>query len=70
MPLTTKQKKVFAEKMAHKLMACPRCESSTLDADDYDGGRTLSCRVTCAGCGLQWEELYRYEQSVNFREAK
>lgn len=50
------------------MMQCPRCGSTDLDADDYDGDRVLSCQVTCDGCKLQWDELYRYTESVNFRE--
>ena len=68
MDITPQQQKEFAAAMQAKMMQCPRCGSTDLDADDYDGDGVLSCQVTCDGCKLQWDELYRYTESVNFRE--
>jgi hypothetical protein len=68
MALTAKEQTEYAAKLAEHFGKCPRCDGGDLDASDYDGDRTMSCKVVCGGCGLEWTELYRFEQAVNFGE--
>lgn len=65
-----KQEKVYAGRLEESFGKCPRCGSSDLDASDYDGDRVMSAKVTCSPCGLQWTELYRFYQAVNFEDTK
>lgn len=39
---------------------CPFCGSQEIDASDYDGGSELTMTVTCASCGEEWHEIYRF----------
>lgn len=68
--MARQQETVYAERLKTSFGKCPRCESSDLDASDYDGDRVMSVKVTCWPCGLQWTELYRFEQAVNFEDTK
>lgn len=66
--VTPEQATEYAAKLAEHFGQCPRCDSGDIDASDYDGDRTLSCKITCGKCGLVWVELYRFAQGVNFEE--
>lgn len=55
----------LTERLKENFGKCPNCGSSDIDASDYDGGRVLSCKVTCDECGSEWVELYRFEGGVN-----
>ncbi len=62
------EKAAFAKTAAEHPMACPRCKSANIRAENYDGDRVLSCDVICTDCDLAWTELYRLQEAVNFRE--
>lgn len=47
------------KKLFQNFGKCPYCEADA-DAVDYDGDRTLSCKVTCNRCGSTWVELYEF----------
>ena len=66
--VSPEERKAYAEDVKAEFGACPRCKSTDIDASDYDGDRVLSCTITCAGCGLRWTELYRFEQAVDFED--
>jgi transcription elongation factor Elf1 len=66
--MDAKRKEEYAKRLQATFGECPKCGHTELDASDYDGDRTLSCKVKCATCGLEWTELYRFERAVNFEE--
>jgi DNA-directed RNA polymerase subunit RPC12/RpoP len=39
---------------------CPYCGGSNIDTSDDDGAKVLIMLVTCADCGKEWREEYRF----------
>jgi transcription elongation factor Elf1 len=68
MPVPPSEQEALAKKVDAVFGICPRCDSDDLNASDYDGDKTLSCKVDCGNCGLQWVEVYRFAHAINFEE--
>lgn len=52
--------RTLTQRLLHKFGVCPYCESDSINAGDYDGDKTLSCKVTCDECGASWVEVYQF----------
>jgi len=54
--------KAITEQLQKGYDKCPFCDSTNIDAGDYDGSHgELTCGVECNDCGAEWTEGYQFK---------
>jgi hypothetical protein len=56
--------KSITKQLQRHFGVCPYCQSDSINASDYDGDKTLSCKVTCDECDATWVEVYRFAEAI------